>query len=922
MIPASWKKACWIVAKAVAQQGQLGVVSGTALDNLLIRRLQDGDIGGHIRRAMDHFPSPSVASETLKRFFNPEGRAEGEPYALVPMYKQAVDTFRNQLTIMANFVEVWLAKEGHDGAVGINFLAKVQMPTLPSLYGAMLAGVDYVLMGAGIPREIPGALDALANHYEGLATPSNPGGYDDMFLAHVQKDIAVMIQLLPQSQLKLDPEGVAKAISRLNNGKAPDISGIKAEYLKEASSVLNSALSGIFSRIYREGSIPTNLKSGFKVSIPKRNKDALLPTNHRGITITATVGKALEHSLAIKMEELKLLPQHGLQYGFTKGLAPNMSALGLTEAHTDAEELGLVTLVSTIDAQKAFDVVSHEILLHKLHDKVPPDLWQLLRNLHQDCKEVVRWQGETSRQYTVKQGIRQGGILSTVLYKQFIDGLLRSMESMELGVYIGTTYMGVPTCCDDILLLAHGNEELQAMLNCCNTYANKHRYSINPSKSTITACSKRKLPTSKSDVSWSLGDCEIPITTTYTHLGLERSATRSTPDIRDRVKRGRRSAYALMGTGLHGQGINPITCMRIINLFVTPILLHGLEAVILSKEDVKLLSSYHRTLLKHIQALPDRTASAGVYLLVDALPIEAELDLRILRFFGAITRMDSSNPLYQILHRQMSTKDTNSKSWFTHATAVGKKYGINLYHQISIPNTKESWKEITKIAVRAHWRAELLREMLEKTSIAALATFHMTHDGPHPIWTTCECNPQRVQAAKSRVRLMTGTFPLKSKQAKYNKNEPDPTCQLCGLEPEDVAHFILRCSYLKTERETAQSVRDKILPMCDDDWLFLVLNGALNVRSRFGLPIEQGPLRLSPDIAKNSSAKCSSSQVRKQLDSSCGEKKRGGSNNNSVLSDIEIRLNLCATNFCSAVDKTRRAKLLQLEVPCKPGGVT
>jgi nitronate monooxygenase len=154
----------WPLAKAVAQQGQLGVVSGVALDSVLIRRLQDGDIGGHIRRAMDHFPSPSVASETLKRFFNPEGRAEGEPYALVPMYKQAVDSFRNQLTIMANFVEVWLAKEGHDGAVGINFLAKVQMPTLPSLYGAMLAGVDYVLMGAGIPKEIPGALDALANH--------------------------------------------------------------------------------------------------------------------------------------------------------------------------------------------------------------------------------------------------------------------------------------------------------------------------------------------------------------------------------------------------------------------------------------------------------------------------------------------------------------------------------------------------------------------------------------------------------------------------------------------------------------------------------------------------------------------------------------------------------------------------------------
>jgi len=154
----------WPLARAVALQGQMGVVSGTALDNLFIRRLQDGDIGGHIRRAMEAFPVPAVAQEALTRFFRPEGRGEGEPYALMPMYREVVDRFRDQLTVLANFVEVWLAKEGHDGPVGINFLTKVQLPTLSSIYGAMLAGVDFVLMGAGIPREIPGVLDRFANH--------------------------------------------------------------------------------------------------------------------------------------------------------------------------------------------------------------------------------------------------------------------------------------------------------------------------------------------------------------------------------------------------------------------------------------------------------------------------------------------------------------------------------------------------------------------------------------------------------------------------------------------------------------------------------------------------------------------------------------------------------------------------------------
>ncbi len=154
----------WVLAKAVAMRGQMGVVSGTCIDSLLVRRLQDGDMGGHIRRAMEHFPLPEVSAAVLKSYFLPEGRAPGEPYKAVPMYRQMVSKVREQLTVLSSFVEVWLAKEGHDGVVGINLLTKVQMPNLATLYGAMLAGVDYVLMGAGIPKDIPGVLDRFARH--------------------------------------------------------------------------------------------------------------------------------------------------------------------------------------------------------------------------------------------------------------------------------------------------------------------------------------------------------------------------------------------------------------------------------------------------------------------------------------------------------------------------------------------------------------------------------------------------------------------------------------------------------------------------------------------------------------------------------------------------------------------------------------
>lgn len=154
----------WRLANAVSRAGQLGVVSGTGMDTVLVRRLQDGDPGGHMRRAMERFPIPAVAEEVLRRYFNPNGRPSGAAYKLLPMYKQVVSAARQRVTVLANFVEVSLAREGHDGLVGVNLLTKVQMPNMASLYGAMLAGVNVVLMGAGIPREIPGVLDALAEH--------------------------------------------------------------------------------------------------------------------------------------------------------------------------------------------------------------------------------------------------------------------------------------------------------------------------------------------------------------------------------------------------------------------------------------------------------------------------------------------------------------------------------------------------------------------------------------------------------------------------------------------------------------------------------------------------------------------------------------------------------------------------------------
>ncbi|MDO5627516.1 MAG: nitronate monooxygenase [Mobilicoccus sp.] len=144
----------WHLAREVSRAGHLGVVSGTALDAVLARTLQDGDPGGHYRRALSHFPDQEMAQRCVERYFKPDGR-QGRPYRPNPTLTVTPSTPATELSVLANFAEVWLAKEGHDGLIGINFLEKIQMGTPTAAFGAMIAGVDHVLMGAGIPREIP-----------------------------------------------------------------------------------------------------------------------------------------------------------------------------------------------------------------------------------------------------------------------------------------------------------------------------------------------------------------------------------------------------------------------------------------------------------------------------------------------------------------------------------------------------------------------------------------------------------------------------------------------------------------------------------------------------------------------------------------------------------------------------------------------
>lgn len=152
----------WELAREVSLLGQIGTVSGTCVEVVFARLLQEGDLGGHIKRAFAHFPIPEIAERVYRTYFVKGGKQKGEKFKNVPMFSLSPSHHLAEFAVCANFAQIWLAKEGHPGSIAVNFLEKVQMPHIFALYGAMLAGVDMVVVGAGLPIQFPDIIERLA----------------------------------------------------------------------------------------------------------------------------------------------------------------------------------------------------------------------------------------------------------------------------------------------------------------------------------------------------------------------------------------------------------------------------------------------------------------------------------------------------------------------------------------------------------------------------------------------------------------------------------------------------------------------------------------------------------------------------------------------------------------------------------------
>ena len=640
-----------------------------------------------------------------------------------------------------------------------------------------------------------------ATHFQRLAAPMENDRFDSEYKEMVDLDVMAIAATcetegrpIPPVQLK----EVHAAMKRLKNNKAADIMGLTSEHFKMGGCDLIEFLTSFLNYIISTKKVSAVLKEGILTPIFKKG-DTSDPGNYRGITVTPVLLKILEHILNARHNEIFISTQSRLQRGFTEGCSSLNAAVILTECVLEASHNKQDLWVTTLDTQKAFDVVDHGSLLRRLYlDGIEGDDWLLVRDMYSDCSSRIKWAGGISHPINITQGVRQGGVLSTGHYKRYDNPILLHLEQRYTGAKIGS--IGIPhvTVADDVALLSWFRSEMQVMVWDVEDNAGRERFIVNPSKSHALKYLSNKRKENDEDIF--MYNKKIKDSKSATHLGIVRNVN-GKPDIEQKINLGRKTAYSLMGAGFHGGGgLKPSQNGYIWSTFVVPRLLYGLESILLSKKDVECLEKFQRKCLKQIQGLPDKTANSISLALLGVLPLDAVVHKNALTTFLNMIRLKGSIE-NDIALRQIVMKDVKDKSWFMFVREILHMYDLpSIFQLLSNPPSKNEWKRVMNTAVNKAVEEGWQQDVKSKSSLKYVNVDSLKVGRTHHIWSTVRNSIYDSRRAQLKSKLLTGTYILQGNRAVFNQFQVNPTCRLCKAEPETRQHFISECSFLNNER--------------------------------------------------------------------------------------------------------------------------
>ena len=305
-------------------------------------------------------------------------------------------------------------------------------------------------------------------------------------------------------------------IDDLASNKSPGLDGLSAEHFKFAHSRLLALMSTLISSIVVHGHVPHNMNESVIVPIIKdKNKRVNDKNNYRPISLSNICSKIIEVVIFNRIGTF--LQSSPNQFGFKPKHGTELCVFAFKELLRFYQKHGSAMHVAFLDASKAFDRVNRRKLLLKLESRgVPTYILRLLSNELIGQYICVRWGSTHSEFFPIGNGVKQGGILSPLLFNIYMDDLSLQLHRQPIGCSVGGTVVNHMLYADDIVLFAPSAKGLQKLLDLSHTYGCNHDTEFNPLKSSVMYIDSRKAGYAQS---MTIGGKTLNTVTSFSYLG-------------------------------------------------------------------------------------------------------------------------------------------------------------------------------------------------------------------------------------------------------------------------------------------------------------------------------------------------------------------------------------------------------------------
>ena len=316
-------------------------------------------------------------------------------------------------------------------------------------------------------------------------------------------------------------EEIKCSLSLAKNGKATGWDELPVEVLRNEVSA--EFLHSLFNKCFETGVVPEAWSRSIINPIPKSyTADPREPAKYRGITLASSVYKLYAGILNRRLSRWAEMHQRisDEQNGFRerRGCVDHLNTL--SQIIDSRKKRSMSTFVAFIDFSKAYDRISRALLWHKLYNHgISNKFLSALKSLYQDVKCCVRINGHKTDWFKVSTGLKQGCLISPLLFNLYINDLVSVVQGLNCGVPVDDELVSILLYADDIALVAPDENSLQRMLDCLNDWCLQWQLVVNIDKSQVVHF-RRGPSVPRSGFNFKCGQSELQTVEKYRYLGL------------------------------------------------------------------------------------------------------------------------------------------------------------------------------------------------------------------------------------------------------------------------------------------------------------------------------------------------------------------------------------------------------------------